>query len=78
MIVHNNKTAVKKLLTAIDFSLIPPTGKILPVNEISPVMAVFCLIGFFKAKDNKALTIVQPALGPSFGTAPLNKNKKKI
>lgn len=58
------------LLTAIDFSFIPPTGKTLPVNETSPVIAVFCFTDFPKANEIKELTIVQPALGPSFGTAP--------
>ena len=57
-------------LTAIVFSLIPPTGRTLPVNDTSPVMAIFCLIGRFIASDNKAVTIVQPALGPSLGVAP--------
>lgn len=52
------------------FSLIPPTGKTLPVNETSPVIATFCINGLFIASDNKAETIVQPADGPSFGVAP--------
>jgi hypothetical protein len=53
------------------FSLIPPTGRTFPVSETSPVIATFCIIGVSKASDNKALTIVQPAEGPSFGVAPL-------
>jgi hypothetical protein len=52
------------------FSRIPPTGSILPVSEISPVIATFCLIGLSQANDNNALTIVQPADGPSLGVAP--------
>ena len=52
------------------FSLIPPTGKTRPVNETSPVIATFCLMGLFKPNDNRAVTIVQPAEGPSFGVAP--------
>ena len=52
------------------FSLIPPTGSTLPVNEISPVIATFWIKGLLRASDNKALTIVQPALGPSLGVAP--------
>ena len=52
------------------FSFIPPTGNILPVKETSPVIAKFWISGLFKAKDNKALTSVQPALGPSLGVAP--------
>lgn len=59
-----------KLLTAIVFSFMPPTGNTLPINETSPVIAKSCLIGSFLAKDNRAVTIVQPALGPSFGVAP--------
>jgi len=48
----------------------PPTGRTLPVNETSPVIARFCLTGTPVANDNKAVTMVQPALGPSFGVAP--------
>ena len=57
-------------LTAMIFSLIPPTGRTFPVNETSPVIARFCLTGTPVASDNKAVTMVQPALGPSFGVAP--------
>jgi hypothetical protein len=52
------------------FSLIPPTGKTRPVNDTSPVIATFCLMGLFKPRDRSAVTIVQPADGPSFGVAP--------
>ena len=41
-----------------------------PVRDTSPVMATFCLMGLFSARDMRADTIVTPALGPSFGTAP--------
>ena len=64
------KAAKTEKHTAIIFSFIPPTGKILPVREISPVMATFCLVGRSSAKDNNAVVIVQPADGPSFGVAP--------
>lgn len=64
----------ERALTAIVFSLIPPTGRIFPVNDTSPVMATFCLTGQFIANDSKAVTIVHPALGPSFGVAPFKKN----
>lgn len=57
-------------LTAIVFSLMPPTGRIFPVSDTSPVMATFCLTGQFMASDSKAVTMVHPALGPSFGVAP--------
>lgn len=56
--------------TAMIFSLMPPTGSTLPVKDISPVMARFCLTGVLKARDRRAVTSVQPALGPSFGVAP--------
>lgn len=59
-----------KNITAIVFSLMPPTGKIFPINEISPVIATSCRMGTFFAKDKSAVTIVQPALGPSLGVAP--------
>src|SRR5256885_12845667 len=58
------------LLAAIVFSLIPPTGKTFPIRDSSPVMAVFSFTGFFVDRDNKAVTIVTPAEGPSFGVAP--------
>jgi hypothetical protein len=56
--------------TAMTFSLIPPTGKTRPVNDSSPVIAISCFIGLFKPSDKSAVTIVQPADGPSFGVAP--------
>lgn len=69
-------TETERALTAIVFSLIPPTGRIFPVNDTSPVMATFCLTGQFMANDSKAVTIVHPALGPSFGVAPFKKKKQ--
>ena len=42
----------------------PPIFKILPVNVISPVMAILSFTGWFIAKDNNAVVIVQPADGP--------------
>lgn len=65
----------EELLTAIVFSLIPPTGRIFPVNDTSPVMATFCLTGQFMARDSRAVTMVHPALGPSFGVAPCSKKQ---
>lgn len=56
--------------TAMIFSLMPPTGRTLPVSDTSPVIARFCRTGTPVANDNKAVTMVQPALGPSFGVAP--------
>lgn len=52
------------------FSLIPPTGRIRPVNVISPVIAILLRAGLLKASESNAETIVQPAEGPSFGVAP--------
>ena len=57
-------------LTAMVFSLMPPTGRILPVRETSPVMARFCRTGLSMASESRAVTMVQPALGPSLGVAP--------
>ena len=57
-------------LTARVFSLIPPTASTLPVSDTSPVMATSCLTGLPIARDSMAVTIVHPALGPSFGVAP--------
>ena len=62
-------------LTAMTFSLMPPTGRTLPVSDTSPVIARFCRTGTPIAKDNKAVTMVQPALGPSFGVAPCKQKK---
>ena len=63
----------RDLLTAIHFSLIPPTGSTLPVKDTSPVIATFCLIGLFRTNERRADTMVHPALGPSFGVAPWNR-----
>ena len=52
------------------FSLMPPTGSTLPVRETSPVMARFCRTGRSRARESRAVTMVQPALGPSLGVAP--------
>lgn len=71
--IHTEQKAqryVCVLLTAIVFSLIPPTGSILPVSDTSPVMATFWRTGRLVARDNNAVTMVQPALGPSLGVAP--------
>ena len=60
----------QQALTAMVFSLMPPTGSTLPVRETSPVMARFCNTGCPRARDSSAVTMVQPALGPSLGVAP--------
>lgn len=44
------------------------------MREISPVIATSCRIGTFFARDRNAVTIVQPALGPSFGVAPCKQH----
>lgn len=56
----------------------PPTGKTFPVNDISPVIATSGLTGLFSAKEMSAVTIVTPALGPSFGVAEKIKINLKI
>lgn len=48
----------------------PPTGRIFPVRDTSPVMATFSRTGVLVARDSRAVTMVQPALGPSLGVAP--------
>lgn len=48
----------------------PPTGNTLPISDTSPVIATFGRIGLSIANDNNAVTIVMPALGPSFFVAP--------
>jgi len=63
-------------LTAIVFSLIPPTGRTFPVRETSPVIATSCRTGMSFARDKSAVTTVQPALGPSLGVAPYNTSIK--
>ena len=57
-------------LTAMVFSLIPPTGNTFPVSDTSPVIATFCLTGLSRARESKAEMMVTPALGPSLGVAP--------
>lgn len=64
------------ILTAIVFSLMPPTGRIFPVRDSSPVIATFWRTDRFIASDNNAVTIVQPALGPSLGVAPWKQNHR--
>lgn len=62
-------------LTAMVFSLMPPTGRILPVRETSPVMARFWRTGRSMARESSAVTMVQPALGPSLGVAPCGRGE---
>ena len=61
---------LKKPLTAMTFSRMPPTGSTLPVSEISPVIAICCLTGLLSARESSDETRVTPAEGPSFGVAP--------
>lgn len=65
-------------LTAMVFSLIPPTGRIFPVRDTSPVMATFWRAGVLVAKDSRAVTMVHPALGPSLGVAPWAETKTHL
>ena len=52
------------------FSLMPPTGSTRPDSVISPVIATSPRTGRPVSCDASADTIVTPADGPSFGTAP--------
>lgn len=56
------------------FSLTPPIGRTLPVRVTSPVIATWGLMGLLRASDSSAVIMVQPALGPSFGVAPVVKS----
>jgi len=58
------------LLAARIFSLMPPTGRTLPVKESSPVMASFDRAILPVSKEYKAVAMVIPAEGPSLGMAP--------
>src|SRR6266851_1634037 len=53
-----------------NFSLIPPTGSTLPLSVISPVIAVRGCTGVSVSKLTRAVAMVTPAEGPSFGIAP--------
>ena len=55
---------------AITFSFTPPIGSTCPVRVNSPVMAIFLSTGFWIIIDSRAVAIVTPAEGPSFGVAP--------
>ena len=48
----------------------PPTGNTFPVSDTSPVMDRSSGILLPVARLSRAVTMVQPALGPSFGVAP--------
>lgn len=58
---------------AMHFSLMPPTGRINPCKEISPVMAKSERTRRYVRRETRAVVIVTPALGPSFGTAAAGK-----
>ena len=64
------RSAAGVRLTAIVFSFTPPMGSTFPVSDTSPVIAMFWRAGLFIASDSMAVTMVQPADGPSFGVAP--------
>ena len=63
----------KFLWAAKTFSLIPPTGKTLPVKVISPVMANYLSTIYPVNKLINAVKMVIPAEGPSFGTEAIGK-----
>ena len=66
----NIKFLMLDLLAAINFSFKPPIDNTLPVSVISPVIAKLFFTGLSKRRDSRAVTIVIPAEGPSFGVAP--------
>ena len=55
------------------FSLIPPTGRVRPWREISPVIAKSYLTLLPVKSETRATVIVAPALGPSLGVAAAGK-----
>ena len=57
-------------LAARIFSRMPPTGRTLPLNVISPVMARAFFTFLPVSDEANEVTMVIPAEGPSFGTAP--------
>ena len=57
-------------LAARIFSLIPPTGSTCPRKVISPLIAKYFLTFLCVNAEAKAVSIVIPALGPSFFIAP--------
>ena len=57
-------------LAANIFSRIPPTGSTFPRKVISPVIAKFFFTLHCLNAETNEVTIVMPALGPSFGIAP--------
>jgi hypothetical protein len=60
-------------MAAMHFSLMPPTGKTLPLKVISPVIARCSLGGTLRRREARQVTIVTPAEGPSFFVAPSGK-----
>ncbi len=53
-----------------DFSFNPPMGRTLPLNVISPVMEISLLTGRSVKAETRAVVMVIPADGPSFGMLP--------
>lgn len=55
---------------ASSFCFRPPIGSTRPVSDTSPVIATSARTGRPDSSDARAVVIVMPALGPSFGIAP--------
>jgi len=53
--------------------LIPPTGRTSPCKDISPVIAIESFTLLLVNNETRAVVIVTPALGPSFGMAAAGK-----
>jgi hypothetical protein len=52
------------------FCFNPPIGSTRPCSVTSPVMPTVLFTGLPLSSETSAVTIVTPALGPSFGIAP--------
>ena len=60
-------------IAAMHFSLIPPTGRTLPLRVIYPVIDRFYRTGSLNSRLSRLETMVTPAEGPSFLVEPYGK-----
>ena len=73
MLVKSNRIAYQPELLKLPVLLNIIQKLTFPVRETSPVMARFCWIGLLRASERRAVIMVHPADGPSFGVAPLKR-----
>jgi hypothetical protein len=59
------KVVIPYLFAPIVFYFTPPIGETLPERVIYPVIAIYLIIGLFKARETKVQVIATPAEGPS-------------